>query len=66
MKKKAIVLFSGGLDSTTCLYWALRQGYECEALTVSYGQKHEKEVQSARCIAEKLGIKQHFVRLDFP
>ena len=66
MKKKAIVLFSGGLDSTTCLYWALAQGYECEALTVSYGQKHEREVQAARIIAERLGVKQHFVRLDFP
>ncbi|MBR2865214.1 MAG: 7-cyano-7-deazaguanine synthase QueC [Elusimicrobiaceae bacterium] len=66
MKKKAIVLFSGGLDSTTCLYWALAQGYECEALTISYGQKHEREVRAAREIAERLGVKQHFVTLDFP
>lgn len=66
MKKKAIVLFSGGLDSTTCLYWALDKGYECETLTVSYGQKHDREVRSARQIAEKLGVKQHFVTLDFP
>ena len=66
MKKKAIVLFSGGLDSTTCLYWALDKGYECETLTVSYGQKHEREVRSAREIAQRLGVKQHFVTLDFP
>ncbi|MBR3899529.1 MAG: 7-cyano-7-deazaguanine synthase QueC [Elusimicrobiaceae bacterium] len=66
MKKKAIVLFSGGLDSTTCLYWALAQGYACEALTISYGQKHEREVRAAREIAERLGVKQHFVTLDFP
>ncbi len=66
MKKKAIVLFSGGLDSTTCLYWALDQGYECETLTVSYGQKHDREVEAAKIIAEKLGVKQHFVTLDFP
>lgn len=66
MKKKAIVLFSGGLDSTTCLYWALAQGYECETLTISYGQKHEREVRAAREIAERLGVKQHFVTLDFP
>ena len=66
MKKKAIVLFSGGLDSTTCLYWALDKGYECETLTVSYGQKHDREVRSAREIAQKLGVKQHFVTLDFP
>lgn len=66
MKKKAIVLFSGGLDSTTCLYWALDKGYECETLTVSYGQKHEREMRSAREIAQRLGVKQHFVTLDFP
>ena len=66
MKKKAIVLFSGGLDSTTCLYWALDKGYECETLTVSYGQKHDREVRSARQIADKLGVKQHFLTLDFP
>ena len=66
MVKKAIVLFSGGLDSTTCLYWALNKGYICEALTVSYGQKHEKEVAAARKIAENLGVKQHFITLDFP
>ena len=48
--KKTIVLFSGGLDSTTCLYWALAQGYECETLTVSYGQRHEREIKSAQKI----------------
>ncbi len=66
MKKKAIVLFSGGLDSTTCLYWALDKGYECEALTVSYGQKHDREVRAAKQIAQNLGVKHHFVTLDFP
>lgn len=66
MQKKAIVLFSGGLDSTTCLYWALDKGYACEALTVSYGQKHDREVRAAKEIAAKLGVKQHFVTLDFP
>ncbi|OUO56125.1 7-cyano-7-deazaguanine synthase QueC [Candidatus Avelusimicrobium gallicola] len=65
-RKKAIVLFSGGLDSTTCLYWALAHGYECEALTVSYGQRHEREVQSAQAIARKLGIKHHLITLDLP
>lgn len=66
MKKKAIVLFSGGLDSTTCLYWALDKGYECEALTVSYGQKHDREVRAAKQIAQNLGVKHHFVTLNFP
>ena len=64
--KKAIVLFSGGLDSTTCLYWALAQGYTCEALTVSYGQRHAREVAAAREIAARLGVKHHFITLDLP
>ena len=64
--KKAIVLFSGGLDSTTCLYWALDKGYTCEALTVSYGQKHAREVRAAAEIARRLGVKQHCITLDFP
>jgi len=64
--KKAVVLFSGGLDSTTCLYWALAQGYTCEALTLSYGQRHEREILSARQIAQKLGIKQHLIELPLP
>lgn len=65
-KKKAIVLFSGGLDSTTCLYWALDKGYKCETLTVSYGQRHEREVRAAQTIAQRLGVKQHLVTLQFP
>lgn len=65
-KKKAIVLFSGGLDSTTCLYWALNQGYECEALTITYGQRHDREVVSAEFIAKKLGVKLHKIELHFP
>jgi len=64
--KKAIVLFSGGLDSTTCLYWALSQGYTCETLTVSYGQRHARETQSAHKIAARLGVKEHIVTLDLP
>ena len=64
--KKAVVLFSGGLDSTTCLYWALAQGYACEALTLTYGQRHAREIQAAQKIAQKLGIKHHFVDLPLP
>lgn len=64
--RKAIVLFSGGLDSTTCLYWALAQGYVCEALTVSYGQRHDREVKSAQQITQKLGVKHHLISLDLP
>ena len=64
--KKAIVLFSGGLDSTTCLYWAMSQGYECEALTVSYGQRHDREVLAAQMIARNLGVKHHLITLNLP
>ena len=65
-RKKAVVLFSSGLDSTTCLYWAIANGYTCETLSISYGQRHEKEIQTARKIGQKLGIKQHFITLDLP
>lgn len=65
-RKKAIVLFSGGLDSTTCLYWALAKGYECETLTVSYGQKHDREVRAAAEIAKRLGVKHTLINLAFP
>lgn len=64
--KKAIVLFSGGLDSTTCLYWALNQGYTCETLTVSYGQRHVREVDAARRITNRLGVKHHHIELHLP
>lgn len=64
--KKAIVLFSGGLDSTTCLYWAISQGYTCETLTVTYRQRHAREITSAKKIAEKLGVKTHFIDVKLP
>ena len=64
--KKAIVLFSGGLDSTTCLDWALAQGYTCETLTVTYGQRHAREIKSAQKIAAKLGVKTHFLDVKLP
>lgn len=64
--KKALVLFSGGLDSTVCLYWALAQGYECLALSVSYGQKHSREVAAAKAIAKNLGVKFEHITLSLP
>ncbi len=52
----ALVLFSGGQDSTTCLYWAKRQFGRVEALGFRYGQKHEVELRQAALIAEKAGV----------
>ena len=53
---QAIVLLSGGLDSTTVAAHALREGYEVRALTIGYGQLHIRELASARAVANTLGI----------
>lgn len=66
MRKKAVVLFSGGLDSTTALCWALAKGYECLAVSFGYGQRHDRENASARAIARRLGVKLYEIKLDFP
>lgn len=60
-ERKAVVLLSGGLDSTTTLAIAKRMGFEVYALTFRYGQRHELEVDAARRIAERLGVTQHVV-----
>lgn len=58
--KKAIVLLSGGLDSTTALYFAKSQGFdELYAITFLYGQKHDKELKSAQAVAKAVGVKEH-------
>ena len=64
--KKAIILHSGGLDSTTCLYWALNQGYECISLNITYGQKHKKETACCRKICKKLNVKLIEISLNLP
>jgi 7-cyano-7-deazaguanine synthase len=61
---KALVVFSGGQDSTTCLFGAKREFKEVVALSFRYGQKHVKEVEYAHAIAEKAGV-EHFI-LDVP
>ena len=55
-KDKALVVFSGGQDSTTCLFWAKKHFKEVCALTFVYGQKHVQEVDAARHIAEIAGV----------
>ena len=55
-KEKVLVVFSGGQDSTTCLYWAKKHFKEVHALTFKYGQKHVQEGDVARSIAQKAGV----------
>ena len=57
--KKAVILLSGGLDSTTCLAYAQSEGYLCYALSFNYGQKHHAELKAAQRIAKKFNVKQH-------
>lgn len=57
--RRAVVLFSGGLDSTTVLARACHAGLECHALTVRYGQRHVAELAAAERIAARLGVASH-------
>jgi 7-cyano-7-deazaguanine synthase len=58
---KAVVLLSGGLDSTTTLAIAKSQGFTAHALTFRYGQRHEHEIAAARRIAAHLGAAEHVI-----
>jgi len=58
---KAVCLLSGGLDSSTTLAWARREGYECYALTFDYGQRHRIELEAAKRVAAALGAKEHLI-----
>ncbi|MDU1891706.1 MAG: 7-cyano-7-deazaguanine synthase QueC [Dysgonomonas sp.] len=56
IKESALVLFSGGQDSTTCLYWTLKNFSSVRTLCFTYGQRHSKEVEVAQSIAEKANV----------
>lgn len=58
-RRRAVVLLSGGLDSTTVLAMALADGFEVHALTVVYGQRHRVEIDAARRVAQALGVTEH-------
>ena len=58
---KAVILLSGGLDSSTVLYQAHSDGCECYAISFDYQQRHRRELESARSVAQAAGVRQHQV-----
>ncbi|MEH7238859.1 7-cyano-7-deazaguanine synthase QueC [Bacillus sp. JJ1562] len=62
--EKAIVVFSGGQDSTTCLFWALKTFKEVEVVTFNYNQRHKLEIDCAIAIAEELKVKHHLLDMQ--
>ena len=63
---KAVVLLSGGLDSTTALYWALEKGYQPVCLSVQYGQRHARELRAARAVARRARVPLHELQVPLP
>lgn len=60
-ERPAVLLLSGGLDSTTLLAIALSEGYDVHALTFRYGQRHAHEVEAARRVADRYGVREHVI-----
>ncbi len=63
-KNKALVVFSGGQDSTTCLFWAIQKFDEVEAISFDYGQKHRLELELAQKIAADANVPLRILKLD--
>ena len=66
MKKKTVVLLSGGIDSSTALYIAKKNGYKCNCLIFDYGQRHSREIKSAVRIAKKAGCPHKVLKISLP
>ncbi|MCM8801303.1 MAG: 7-cyano-7-deazaguanine synthase QueC [Candidatus Omnitrophica bacterium] len=64
--KKAVILLSGGLDSTTTLYLAKRKGFKCYCLIFDYGQRHRKEIRCAELIAKRSNFPYKIIKIQFP
>ena len=62
--EKALVVFSGGQDSTTCLFWALKNFDNVEVVTFNYGQRHALEIECAKAIAEELNVRHHILDMS--
>ena len=63
-KEKAVVVFSGGQDSTTCLFWAKKRYKEVIAVSFDYGQKHSLELECAKDICKKYDVEHHIMDLN--
>lgn len=61
IENKAVVLISGGVDSTTCIAIAGREGYEVFAVSFDYGQRHRAELEAAKRVAKALGVSSHLI-----
>lgn len=66
MRKKAVVLLSGGLDSSTVLYIAKKEGYDCHCLIFDYGQRHKKELVYAAKIAKTANCPYKITKINIP
>ena len=65
-KKKAVILLSGGIDSVTTLYFAKSQNYKSTAIIFDYGQRHRREIDSAKYIAKLTKTDYYLIRSSFP
>jgi 7-cyano-7-deazaguanine synthase len=65
-RAKAIILLSGGLDSTTTLYYARSKGFRCFALIFDYGQRHRREIRSAVAVAKRARVPYQLLKIRFP
>ncbi len=63
-KKAAVVVLSGGQDSTTCLLWALKNYETVKTVSFDYGQRHKKELECAKAICDKFGVSNQVIDLS--